>query len=68
MAYGDGTLAAAAGIPACSGAGLANTLDTEVTKTRDYLGEMKVNLPRKITVSATAPASPVAGDVWIKVV
>lgn len=66
MAVGD--IAAAAGFEICTGAVLANTIDTEITKTRDYVGQLKLNLPRKITVSPTAPTSPVVGDVWIKVV
>lgn len=66
MAIGD--TAAAAGLPLVPGTALANTLETIENETRDMIGRIKLDHPRKITVSSTAPASPQAGDVWIKVV
>ena len=66
MAVGD--KATEAGIPLTSGAAAANTIDTEINALKDVVGEQKLNHPRKMTVSATAPASPQVGDIWFKVV
>lgn len=66
MAIGD--IATSAGLSLVAGTAAANTLETIVNETRDMIGAIKLNLPRKITVSPTAPTSPVAGDVWIKTV
>ena len=65
MAIGDE--AAAAGYPLVPGTAPANTLETLINQTRDFIGRIKLDHPRKITVSATAPTSPAEGDVWIKV-
>ncbi|WP_248242974.1 hypothetical protein [Microbacterium kunmingense] len=64
MAIGD--TAAAAGLPLVSGTVAANTIDTEENRTRDFIGQIMLNNPKKITVAPTAPASPSVGDVWIK--
>ncbi|WP_322412069.1 hypothetical protein [Microbacterium invictum] len=64
MAIGD--TAAAAGLPLVSGTVQANTIDTIENQTRDMVGQIMLNNPKKITVSPTAPASPNVGDVWIK--
>jgi hypothetical protein len=63
---GDGTASAAVGWDTCAGSVQANTIDTEITKARDYAAGWLINLPKKITVSATAPSSPAVNDVWIK--
>lgn len=65
MAIGD--TAAAAGLPLVAGTAPANTLETIENETRDMIGRIKLDHPRKITVSPTAPTSPAEGDVWIKV-
>ena len=65
MAIGDE--AAAAGIPLTPGTAQANTLETIINQVKDYIGRLMLNLPRKITVSTTAPTSPQENDVWIKV-
>ena len=65
MAIGDE--AAAAGIPLTPGTAQANTLETIINQVKDYIGRLMLNLPRKITVSATQPTNPQEGDVWIKV-
>lgn len=65
MAIGD--TAAAAGLPLVPGTAQANTLETIENETRDYIGRIMLDHPRKITVSSTPPASPQPGDVWIKV-
>lgn len=65
MAIGD--IAAAAGLPLVAGTVQANTLETIENETRDFIGRIKLDHPRKITVSTTAPTSPAEGDVWIKV-
>ncbi|WP_341941725.1 hypothetical protein [Microbacterium sp. LWH10-1.2] len=65
MAIGDD--AAAAGLPLVPGTAPANTLETLINETRDFIGRLMKNLPRKVTVSTTAPTSPQEGDVWIKV-
>lgn len=65
MAIGD--TAAAAGLPLVAGTAPANTLETIENETRDMIGRVILDHPRKITVSATAPANPQPGDVWIKV-
>lgn len=58
MAIGDDALAA--GFPILSGNEAANTIDTEINKTRDILA-------RKIRVSNTAPTTNLAvGDLWAK--
>lgn len=65
MAIGDE--AAAAGLPLVPGTAPANTLETLINQTRDFIGRIKLDHPRKITVSVTAPTSPAEDDVWIKV-
>lgn len=65
MAIGDE--AAAAGLPLVPGTAQSNTLETLINQTRDFIGRVMLNQPRKITVSPTAPASPQENDVWIKV-
>ncbi len=68
MAAGDGTAAAAAGMDIVPGSTPANTIDTEITKSRDYIA-MKAtrNADNQIDiwVQAAAPAHK-AGRVWIK--
>lgn len=64
MAIGD--TAAAAGLALVPGTAQANTLETIENETRDMIGRIKLDHPRKITASPTAPASPVEGDVWLK--
>ena len=64
MAIGD--IASEAGLPLVPGTDQANTLDTIENETRDMIGQIMLNNPRRITVSPTAPTSPAVGDVWIK--
>lgn len=64
MATGDE--AAAAGLPLVPGTAPANTLETLINETRDFIGRLMKNHPRKITASPTAPTSPQEGDVWLK--
>lgn len=66
MTAGDGTASAAIGWDACAGTVAANTIDTEITKSRDYAALRFADLPNKITPSSTAPASPAVGDLWVK--
>lgn len=64
MATGD--TAAAAGLPLVPGTALANTLETIENETRDMIGRIKLDIPRKMTATPTAPASPQEGDIWFK--
>ena len=66
MATGD--IATSAGISLTAGTSQASDIDEEFNLLKDVVGQMKLNHPRKISVQATAPTSPVVGDVWIKVV
>lgn len=68
MAIGDD--AAAAGfslVPDTGEDGKVKYGAREINVTRDYVARLKALLPRKITVSTTAPASPTVNDVWIKI-
>lgn len=65
MAAGD--IAAEAGLPLVPGTAPANTLETIINQVLDHIGRIKLDHPRKISVSATAPTSPAEGDVWIRV-
>lgn len=64
MAIGD--TAAAAGLPLVAGTVAANTLETVENETRDFIGRIILDHPRKITAGPTAPASPQEGDIWMK--
>lgn len=64
MAIGDD--AAAAGLPLVPGTAPANTLETLINETRDFIGRLIKAFPRKMTASPTAPASPQEGDIWFK--
>ncbi len=64
MAIGD--TAAAAGLPLVPGTAQANTLETIENETRDMIGRIKLDHPRKQTASLTAPTSPQEGDIWFK--
>jgi hypothetical protein len=64
--FATGDDAAAAGMALCAGSSLANTLETEVNLTRDYIAQRaKRSSPTiDIYVQATAPAHA-AGRIWI---
>lgn len=64
MATGD--TAAAAGLALVAGTVPANTLETIENQTRDYIGRIILDHPRRETASPTAPSSPQEGDIWFK--
>lgn len=69
MAVGD--TAAAAGLPLVPDTGEDGKVKygaREINRTRDAVGDLKLNLPRKITSGSATPASPQVGDVHFRVV
>ncbi|MNL85137.1 hypothetical protein D3C87_2133440 [compost metagenome] len=66
MAIGD--TAAAAGLDLVSGAALANTLDTEENKTRDYVGDLKMKMPPRIRTGTSLPGTSgnTVGEIFVR--
>lgn len=66
MAIGD--TAAAAGLDLVAGTALANTLDTEENKTRDYIGDLKLKMPARIRTGTTLPGTTgnTVGEIFVK--
>jgi hypothetical protein len=64
--YATGDDAAAAGMALVSGGALANTLETEVNLTRDYIAQRakRTSPTIDIHVGPTAPGH-VAGRIWV---
>lgn len=66
MAIGD--TAAAAGLDLVAGTDMANTLDTELNKILDLIGQIKLNNPNRITSGPTPPTSGrTVGDIHVRV-
>ena len=69
MAIGDD--AAEAGYPLVPGTGEDGKVKygaREINRTRDFVAQVSQRYPERITVSASAPATPSVGDLWVKVV
>ena len=66
MAIGD--IAASAGLDLVSGAALANTLETEENKTRDYIGALKLAMPARIRTGTVLPGltGNTVGEVFVR--
>lgn len=64
MAIGD--TAAQAGLPLASGTRQASDIDELINETRDMVGRIKLDIPRRMTPGPSAPNAPVIGDVWFR--
>ena len=66
MAVGD--IAASAGLDLVAGTDMANTIDTELNKILDVVGQIKLNNPTKITTGPTPPTTGrTIGDIHVRV-
>lgn len=66
MAIGD--RASEAGLPLTTGSELANTIDTEINRTRDYVGDIILNNPPRFRVGTTLPGTTgnIVGEVFVR--